>query len=58
MPQSLKANVTDTAFGKEEVANLGCLDGKIDGKPPSSATIHVVPERKGWGGKEAESVSP
>ena len=34
------------------------LFAKIDGKPPSSATIHVVPERKGWGGTEAESVSP
>lgn len=26
MLQSLKANVTDTAFGKEEVANLGSLE--------------------------------
>lgn len=34
------------------------LFAKVDGKPPSSTKIHVVPERKGWGGKEAESVSP
>ena len=25
-PQSLKAYVTDTAFGKEDVANLGSLE--------------------------------